>query len=199
MGTSHTLVAYVIRHSLWRVIWSDIGAYIVGSSHTLVVYVIRQLFGTAFWRDVNKYIVGSGHNPVVCVKRYLVGTITWEDIKIYAASSGHIPVCKMGFGCHLNTHHAYVLVIVFISVMCGIGHFYRVAWYDIIAHIVVSAHILWLLVYHMAFSWNSSLITYQLWWWLALFVWCDSLILRYTVWHVHVSNMYHNPHYYFHI
>ena len=41
VGSGHTLV-HVIRHSVRRVIWSDISAYIVGSNHTPVVYVIMH-------------------------------------------------------------------------------------------------------------------------------------------------------------
>jgi hypothetical protein len=45
MGSGHTLVVYVMRHSVIKLIWSDISGFIVGNGHTPVAYAIRRSVG----------------------------------------------------------------------------------------------------------------------------------------------------------
>ena len=167
-------VIYVIRHAVRRVIWSNTSAYIVGSGHTPVKYVIRHSVGSLIWSDISAYIVGSGHTLVMYVIRRSGRRVIWSNIRMYIVSSSHNPVvCKSEvIWSHIAPH---VVVTVCVSVMCRIRQYCgqgSLVWhYSMCSHKCPS-----FVVCHVAFSWRSCLITYQLWWWLTISLWCDSIM-----------------------
>jgi hypothetical protein len=57
----------VIRHSLNRGNWRDIGSYIGVSGRLAVTYVITHSIGRTLWRHIYAYIAVSGHFIVMCV------------------------------------------------------------------------------------------------------------------------------------
>jgi hypothetical protein len=123
MMSAYIPVMCTINHSVRRVIWRYISAYLVGSVRITVMCAVNHSVRRVIWKYMKAHIMGGGHIPVTCVSHLHVGII-WCHIIIYVVKGSHV-MCVVShlvvsiIWRHVSTN---ILGFVHIPVMFVIGH-----------------------------------------------------------------------------